>query len=192
VLGSNLGRDTGYPGWRFLWLSSVLCNWQHCKITPISQKTLSSHFCRCFKNSLLLFMESERSLPCSLFQPFDSTLNQFTPARPSIPYFTKKHFNINILSTSMSPNNFFSSGVPTKILYNFLDSSWSNLLHTFSISCPSHSPWFHYPNNIWRRVKTTKLLIMQHSPASCYSLPPVQIQPFSSAPCSHDMILPES
>jgi hypothetical protein len=36
---------------------------------------------------------------------------------------------------------------------------------------PTHPPWFYHPNNIWRRVRTMKLLIMQFFPPSCYFNP---------------------
>jgi hypothetical protein len=38
------------------------------------------------------------------------------------------------------------------------------------MTCPSHPPWFHHPNNIWSRVQVLKLLVMQISPASCHFL----------------------
>jgi hypothetical protein len=34
--------------------------------------------------------------------------------------------------------------------------------------CPSHPPWLHHSNDIWRREQVTKLLIMQFSPTSYY------------------------
>jgi len=55
----------------------------------------------------------------------------------------------------------------------------SPIPHSCDISHPSHSPWFHHPNNIWRWVHITKLLIIQFSPVP--SLPPIVTQIRSSA-----------
>jgi hypothetical protein len=58
------------------------------------------------------------------------------------------------------PSELFPSGFPTNILYAFSSP------HTCYMSCPSHPPWLHNSNYIWRRVQVTKLLIMQFSPIS--------------------------
>jgi hypothetical protein len=41
---------------------------------------------------------------------------------------------------------------------------------SFSHACYMLQPWFHRPNNIWRREQIMKLLIMQFSTQSCYFL----------------------
>jgi hypothetical protein len=38
-------------------------------------------------------------------------------------------------------------------------------------SHPSHSAWFHYPNNIWWRVQIMELSIMKLFSASCHFTP---------------------
>jgi len=75
------------------------------------------------------------------------------------------------------PSGLLPLGFQTKILYAFLVSS----MH---VTCFAYYRlWFDHPNNIWWSVQVMKLLIMQFS-SSLLSLPPSQVQIFSSAPCS--------
>jgi hypothetical protein len=43
--------------------------------------------------------------------------------------------------------------------------------HARYVPRPSHPPWFDHPNNIWWRVQTMQLLIMQFYTVSCHFIP---------------------
>jgi len=47
------------------------------------------------------------------------------------------------------PSGLFLSCVPTKTLYA------CHISHARYMARPSHPPWFHHPNNIWRSVQFT-------------------------------------
>jgi hypothetical protein len=56
-------------------------------------------------------------------------------------------------------------------LLSDFDFKWIyHLLCACNMSHPSHIPWLSHPDNILRKVQILKLLIMQFSPVSCYSL----------------------
>jgi len=46
-----------------------------------------------------------------------------------------------------------------------------SLPHTCHMPSPSHSSWFHYPDNIGEKYSSIKLLIMQSSSLSFYPIP---------------------
>jgi hypothetical protein len=90
------------------------------------------------------------------------------------PCFSNIHSNIILKSNQGLPSSLFPWDLLTIVLYTFL-------IHVCYIPCPSHLPWFDHPNNLWI-VQVMKLLIMQSSLASCYSL--LRSKIFSSAPWS--------
>jgi len=72
--------------------------------------------------------------------PFVPVLSQMHSVHIFPPYFPKNHSNIIFPSMSRSSSRLFPSGFTTKILYAFFN---------FPMSCPSHSPRVHHPNNTW-------------------------------------------
>jgi hypothetical protein len=76
--------------------------------------------------------------------------------------FFKIHFNITFSSMHKSP----------KLSLSFRFSDY-NLVCTYHLShvcytpCPSHLRWYHR-NNAWRKMQTTKILILQFPPSSSH------------------------
>jgi hypothetical protein len=58
----------------------------------------------------------------------------------------------------------FRSDFPTKFCWH------SSSHHTCYMYCLFHLPWCDHPKNIWRRLWSIKLLIMQFRPSCCYCL----------------------
>jgi hypothetical protein len=82
------------------------------------------------------------------------------------PYFLKIHFNSSshLCIVFRRYLSFRLSNQNTLRLSHFT--------HARYMDRPSHTPLFDdHPNNIWRRVKTMELLIIQVSPASCHFIP---------------------
>jgi hypothetical protein len=48
----------------------------------------------------------------------------------------------------------------------------SPLPHAYHMSRPPHPPWFNHPNNIRRRIRALKFIIMQFSQKSSVYVPP--------------------
>jgi hypothetical protein len=114
------------------------------------------------------------SLPPSQTPPPVSILSQMNPVQTLLLYIPTNNSNIIVPSTSSHPSCLFPSGYPPKIFHAFLIS------YACCMSSPSN-PRLHHPNN---SVRTT-----YEAPhyAVFSSLPPhptLQVQIFSSAPCS--------
>jgi len=84
---------------------------------------------------------------------------QFIP----LSYFLKIHFIVILPNTLRCSKYFLSLSFPSKNHACTL-----SLTHSCHIFCPSNSSRFDHPNNIWRGVQITKLLVVQSS-APCYS-----------------------
>ena len=105
--------------------------------------------------------------------PPDLILSHIDPVHAPTPHFLKIHLNINLPSTSGSPNWSFS--------LRFLHGKLSIRLSSppYAIHAPPILLDFYHPNIIGREVEIIKLLKMQFSPLPCY-LVPLKPQIFSS------------
>ena len=84
-------------------------------------------------------------------------LIQINPVHTFSSFALKSHFNIILLPMSgyskWSLSHRFSHQNPGR----------TSPPHICSISCLSHSSWFHHPNNLWWVVQIMKLVNMQFS-----------------------------
>lgn len=137
------------------------------EITYILQQTLAldSVYLRCYPRYSSAFIEPEVSLPCS--QQLATEPPPITPFQPiSLRHGSLLSFHMHLCRARC----LFSSGLPTTNLYAFLN-------------CPmrAHAPPY-YPNNIWRRVRIVKFLVMQYFLSICH-FPSPSNSILSSAPC---------
>jgi hypothetical protein len=100
-------------------------------------------------------MKPEGSLPYSQ-EPSTGSYPESKQSSLYHPILAKNHFNIihppTSLSSYLSLSYWLSHQYPT----------CSHLFpHSCYMPCQSHPPWLDHFNFIWRRVKVTKLLIMQ-------------------------------
>ena len=92
-------------------------------------------------------MEPESSLPHSQVPATCSILRQLYPVHTPSSHFLKIHLNIILPSKPVSPKWSLSLKFPHQNpVYA------SPLPHACFITGPSHSSWFHHPNNIWWTV----------------------------------------
>jgi hypothetical protein len=92
--------------------------------------------------------------------PLDPILSQMDPIHICTSNFLDIHLNV----TKMS------------LHFRFSDQNYGQIYRPYACYMPRLShPWCDHPNNIWRRVKSMKLLIMQS---------PSELQIFSSTLCS--------
>jgi len=87
--------------------------------------------------------------------------SQMNPAHVLVSYFFKSTLIL------LSRLRYLSSGL---FPLGFLPKPYTHFAfpHTCHTLRPSHSPWFDQPNNIWRGMKLTKIIIMHYFPASSY------------------------
>jgi len=93
-------------------------------------------------------------------------LSQIDPAHAPTSKFLRIHVNIILPSTPGSSKWSLSFRFPHQNLVYI-----SPLYKTCYMLRPAHFPRFDHPNHMWRGLQTTKLLIMQFSPLSCYLFP---------------------
>jgi len=108
-------------------------------------------------------MEPEGSLTYSQEPISCPIMSQISPVHAPQTHFLKIHINIILsptpepskwsLSLTFSHQNHVSTSPPPHLCY---------------VPRPSHSSRFHPPNNIWRGVQITKLLVMWSSPLPCH------------------------
>jgi hypothetical protein len=94
---------------------------------------------------------------------------------------TLSHWTISWTSCTQSSNPIYTyvSGMVCLFPSGFFSKSFSHLTFPNPIHLIPCDVWFHHPNNMYWKVKTKKVLIMESSLFSCYFLSRVQI--FSSA-----------
>jgi hypothetical protein len=109
-------------------------------------------------------METECSLSCSRNLPLAIILSQISSVCATRTHLSKIH-----LPTFCLLSGLLHSGFPT----NNLHASSSH--RSYYMRCPSHSSSLYHSNYNWRRVKVTKIFVVQFSPSSCH---------FSISPCS--------
>jgi hypothetical protein len=85
-------------------------------------------------------------------------------------YFVRCVLLLSFYLCLVLPSSLFYAGFPTKTLYAFLFFPMCDMFHASYISLLIALITFvDRPNNICQEVQIIKLLIMQFSPASCYS-----------------------
>jgi hypothetical protein len=133
-------------------------------LTPWSWVLETLPVVQLLKNFPTLNLEPKGSLPCSEEPATDLTLNQISPVQSSPVQSSPYHPILRFLRSILLLSSHLRVG--------FSSESYMYPPDACHIPCPSHPPWLDHANYeyIWRRARTTKLLIVHFPPTSSISV----------------------